>query len=167
MTESKERPGEKNQARGRNGNRFEKSAPDPIVTETIRKIEDQLNDTLEPAMANGLNSFQRKQIDRYFTRIGGYQVKTIRENDESVFLKIYPVGKIKHLAETKAREVLMTGESQCLPPMDSFQRFLVHEYIKTRRGLRTESAGEGNNRFVYIFPVYGRTPRKIKRKLTR
>lgn len=71
------------------------------------------------------------------------------------------------MTETKVQEVLMSGEAVSLPPMDSFERFIIHEYMKNRGGVRTESTGEGEERHVVIFPIFGRTPKKAKRRLTR
>jgi spoIIIJ-associated protein len=82
-------------------------------------------------------------------------------------MKVYPVGKLRRFAEQKAQEVLMKGESEILPPMGSFERFVIHDYLKNRDGVRTESFGEGKDRHVEIFPLFGRNPKKVKRKLTR
>ena len=80
---------------------------------------------------------------------------------------MYPVGELQRMAETKVQEVLMTGESRSLPSMGSYERFIIHEYMKNRSGIRTESFGEGDDRHVELFPVFGRVPKKAKRRLTR
>lgn len=122
---------------------------------------------MEPTVVRGLNAFQQKQFCRHFGRTDEYKIKAFTESDNAVALKVYPVGNLQRLAKTMAQEVLLTGEPKRLPAMGSFERFVVHETIKKRGGLRTESHGEENDRHVEIHPVYGRTPRKTKRKLTR
>jgi predicted RNA-binding protein Jag len=124
-------------------------------------------ETTRPFTITGLSPFQRKQIHQHFERTGEYKIRTFRDEKQEVFLNVYPVGGILRMAETKLQEVLMTGESVALPPMDSFERFIVHEYINSRGGVRTESAGENEERYVAIYPVFGRVPKKAKRRLTR
>jgi len=151
----------------KHGRRFEKPAPDPIVEHAIQNAENNLSNSLTPVVLRSLNGFQQKQVDRYFSRNQEYRVKSIRENENASALQIYPIGNLIRFAETKAQEVLITGEPQVLPPMGAFERFTIHEYIQKRGGLRTESHGEYKQRHVEIFPVFGRTPRKAKRRLTR
>jgi predicted RNA-binding protein Jag len=137
------------------------------VQEAIRAVEQMSPESLEPVVLKDLNAFQRKQVHRHFERTAEYKTKTLRGEGESFVLKVYPVGRLNRLAETKAQEVLMSGEPRSLPPMGSFERFVVHEYIKKRGGLQSESQGEEPERCVRIFPVFGRIPKKAKRRLTR
>ena len=44
---------------------------------------------------------------------------------------------------------------------------LVHDYLKDRDGIKTESYGEGKDRHIEIQPLFGRSPKKSKRRLTR
>jgi hypothetical protein len=122
---------------------------------------------LSPFSIGGLNPFQRKLIHRHFEKTGEYKVRTVRDDADEIVLVIYPVGHLQRIAETLLQEVLMTGESRGLPSMDSYERFVVHEYLKNRGGVRTESYGEAEDRHVEIFPIFGRTPKKAKRRLTR
>lgn len=147
--------------------RSEKRPLDPIVEETIQNVQEQLMNSIEPVILDELNGFQRKCVHHHFSRTDEYKVKAISLNEHAVRLIIYPVGKLRRFAETRAQEVLMTGEPQSFPPMGSFERFIIHDYIKTRGGLHTESIGEGNERHIKVFPIFGRTPRKVKRRLTR
>ena len=113
-----------------------------------------------------LNGFQRKLVHQHFEKTEEYKVKTYHEDDK-IILKVYPIGKLKRLAELKAQEVLIKGETEVLPPMGSFERFIIHDYLKDREGVRTESFGEGKERHIEINPLFGRSPKKVKRRLTR
>ncbi len=151
----------------KHGRYSEKPAPDPAVQEAIRNAEKDLLNSLVPVVLKSLTDFQQKQVHRYFSKNQEYRVKSIYTGENTVALKIFPVGNLIRFAETKAQEVLMKGELQVLPPMGAFERFTIHDYIQKRGGLRTESRGDDTQRHVEIFPVFGRTPRKAKRRLTR
>jgi len=145
---------------------FKKPKFDEKVKEIIQQIEHTLQDSIESVKVQDLNSFQRKLLHEHFEKSQEYKVKTYREN-ENVTMKVYPVGKLKRLAELKAQEVLIKGETEVLPPMGSFERFVIHDYLKDRDGVRTESFGEGRERHIEINPLFGRSPKKIKKRLTR
>lgn len=144
-----------------------KEKMDETVKRAITKAVDSFQDSIEPAILRGLNGFQRKQIHKHFEKSEEYKVKIYREREDTI-LKVYPIGKLKRLAEQKTQEVLMQGQPEVLPPMGSFERFVIHDYLKGREGVRTESFGEaGKDRHIEIVPVFGRNPKKAKRKLTR
>jgi len=148
---------------------FSLSKLDPKVEEEITRIKTYFQDHLDPLEIQNLNAFQRKQLHLYFEKHREYLVRSIRDqaNKEVVVLRVYPLGELQRMAEARVQEVLITGEPQQLPPMDAFARFLVHDYLKDREGIRTESFGEGKERHVRIFPVFGRELKKAKRRLIR
>jgi hypothetical protein len=146
--------------------RFERPPPDPAVLDAVKRVDDSVRESMEPVFVPGLNAFQAKMVSKHFGRGEEVKIKIIENEDKSITLKAYPVGKLRRLAETRAQKVLLSGETQHLPSMGSFERFVVHEYIKNRGGLRSESSGEGEERHVAIFPVFGRIPRKAKRRLS-
>lgn len=149
--------------------RFRRDKPgiDPKIKNEIHKAECHLVDTLEAYIIRGFNGFQRKCIHEHFERTREYRVKSYRENGDCV-LKIYPVGKLRRLAEQNAQVVLMTGRPVNLPPMGAFERFVIHEYLKDREGIKTTSFGEnGVDRHVEIHPLFGRNLKKARRRLTR
>ena len=139
---------------------------DEKVREAIDTLEASLKDSLDPSVIRGFNNLQRKQFILHFEKSQEYKLKTYREQDD-VIIKIFPVGVIKRLTEQKAQEVLMKGVPEVLPPMGSFERFVVHDYLKDRDGIKTESYGEGKDRHIAIQPLFGRSPKKAKRRLTR
>lgn len=135
---------------------------DTNLHESISEAERFLVDSLLPFTFAGLNGYERKKVHQHFENDLEYRVKTYREEDR-IILKVYPVGKLKRLAEKKAQEVLMNGQAEELPPMGSFERFVIHDYLKERHGIKTESTGQrGENRRIVIIPLFGRRPRKIK-----
>jgi predicted RNA-binding protein Jag len=159
----------KEEEKWREKKQFRSNRPqaDEKVKQTIKEAEAALLGQMSSYTAKGLNAFQRKMIHRHFEKTQEYKSKTYRENDTDYVLKIFPVGQLRRLAEQKAQEVLMKGESEVLPPMGAFERFVIHEYLKDRSGIRTESFGEGAERHIEISPVFGRTLKKAKRRLTR
>lgn len=138
---------------------------DEQVAKTISIVEQSFSDSMEPMLIREMNAFQRKQLYRYFEKTDEFQIKSYKENSE-VILRVYPVGKLKRLAEEKMQLVLMNGKPEPLPPMGSFERFIIHSYLKDREGVRTESMGEkGKDRHIEIQPLFGRSPKKAKRRL--
>lgn len=138
---------------------------DDKVRQAIDAAMEHLQDSLTPYEIHDLNGFQRKQIHRFFERKQEYAVKTYR-NEEIFVMKVFPVGRLRRLAEQRAQEVLMKAETIALPPMGSYERFVVHSYLKDRGGVNTESSGDGADRHIEISPVFGRTLKKAKRRLT-
>jgi predicted RNA-binding protein Jag len=140
---------------------------DEKTKETIDAAMEHFRESLDPFPVEGLNPFQRKGIHRHFEKTQEYKVRTVRDEKDEILLIVVPVGHLQRISETMLQEVLMTGEARFLPPMGSYERFIVHEYLKNRGGVRTESCGDGDGRHVQIFPLFGRTPKKAKRRLTR
>jgi len=54
------------------------------------------------------------------------------------------------LAKAGAKKASMTKADVSLPPMNAFERHLVHEELSVRPDVRTESIGEGPSRRVVI-----------------
>jgi len=60
---------------------------------------------------------------------------------------------VQKMADEMAKRVIKTGKPVILPPMEADKRRLVHTYIaKNYPKLKTESADEGQDRFVKIYP---------------
>jgi predicted RNA-binding protein Jag len=150
--------------------REERKRPEPMDDSVRAAIDDAMEqmhrNALAPAVLDGLDPFQRKQVHRHFERTQEYTVRPVHGEGGSVTLRVYPVGGLRRMAESVVQEVLMNGEPRHLPQMGSFERFLVHEYMKERGGVRTESVGEGSERHVVVHPLFGRLPKKAKRRLT-
>src|SRR3972149_7196007 len=58
--------------------------------------------------------------------------------------------EIARMAEEMAERTLEKGEDQTLPPMNSFERRLVHLALEDFAGIKTESVGEEPARHVVI-----------------
>ncbi|MFQ5603670.1 MAG: R3H domain-containing nucleic acid-binding protein [bacterium] len=135
------------------------------IPKIIAEIETKLKDSIVPTPLNGLNSFERKLVHRHFDHNDDYQTRTYRNGDKFT-LFVYPVGNIKRLAAEKAQESLDTGSEVDLPPMGSFERFLVHSTLKDFTGIQTQSVGEGEDRHVQIVSKrFGRGLKRIVRKI--
>jgi spoIIIJ-associated protein len=61
--------------------------------------------------------------------------------------------ELERLAHDVARSVRESGEAELLPPMNSRERWFVHNALKDERGVRSESEGEGARKRVKIFPA--------------
>lgn len=60
---------------------------------------------------------------------------------------------ILELARAAARKAVATKEEISLPPMNAFERRLIHTELSGRPDLKTESAGEGKERYVIVKPI--------------
>jgi hypothetical protein len=141
--------------------------PDPALEQLFDQIEASFQNTLKPYRVSGLKGFQRKLLRRRYENSPEYAIKSYRDGEEVIF-KIYPVGRLRRMAEQKMQEVMMNGRSSPLPPMGAYERFVIHDYLKERDGITTESQGlEGKDRHIIVKPLFGREPRKQKRRLTR
>ncbi len=60
---------------------------------------------------------------------------------------------IIELAKAAARKVLTTKEEVKLPAMNAYERRLVHVELATRPDVKSESVGEGKNRYVVVKPL--------------
>ncbi len=59
---------------------------------------------------------------------------------------------ISSIAAAAAERVLQKMEAISLPPMNSYERRLIHEHASQVPGVSSESAGEGKERHVVISP---------------
>lgn len=166
MSDEKRRPDSRNRMRnfgGRGGPRPEQS--DTNIRKMISEIEEKLIDSVEAHAVNGLNSFERKLIHRHFDNSTSYETRTYR-NGEKFTLCVYPVANIERFAKDKAEEALQTGNSIDLPPMGSFERYIIHNALKDFSGVETTSAGEGKERHVQIISKrFGRGLKRIAKKI--
>ena len=60
---------------------------------------------------------------------------------------------IIEIAKAAARKVAATGQEMTLPPMNAYERRLIHAELAERPDLNTESKGEGKERAVVIKPL--------------
>ena len=56
-------------------------------------------------------------------------------------------------AETAAEKVLRTGVPYAFPPMNSRERRLLHLAFRSIEGVETASNGEGQDRFLAVYPA--------------
>lgn len=60
---------------------------------------------------------------------------------------------IIEIAKAAARKVLLTKGDVALPPMNAYERLLVHTELATRPDVKTESTGEKKDRCVVVKPL--------------
>lgn len=61
--------------------------------------------------------------------------------------------ELRMAAETAAEKVRRTGVPYAFPPMNSRERRLLHMSFRTLEGVETASSGEGQDRFLAVFPA--------------
>lgn len=77
---------------------------------------------------------------------------------ESVFIDINNYrrereGLILELARAAARKAATTGQEVPLPAMNAYERRLIHLELSSRPDVKTESMGEGKERYIVIKPI--------------
>ncbi|HEY6489734.1 MAG TPA: R3H domain-containing nucleic acid-binding protein [Terracidiphilus sp.] len=60
--------------------------------------------------------------------------------------------ELRMAAETAAEKVLRTGVPYAFPPMNSRERRLLHMSFRSIEGIETASSGEGQDRFLAVYP---------------
>jgi spoIIIJ-associated protein len=80
-----------------------------------------------------------------------------RENDLISFdadnFKALRAQELRLAAETAAEKVLRSGVPYAFPPMNSRERRLLHIAFRSLEGVETASSGEGQDRFLAVFPA--------------
>jgi spoIIIJ-associated protein len=80
-----------------------------------------------------------------------------REHDLVSFdagnFKALRAAELRLAAETAAEKVLRSGSPYAFPPMNSRERRLLHLAFKSLEGVETASSGEGQGRFLAVFPA--------------
>ena len=80
-----------------------------------------------------------------------------REHDlisfDAANFKALRANELKLQAETAADKVIRTGTPYAFPPMNSRERRLLHLAFRTMEGVETASSGEGQDRFLAVYPA--------------
>lgn len=61
--------------------------------------------------------------------------------------------ELRMQAETAAEKVLRSGTPYAFPPMNSRERRLLHMAFRGIEGVETQSSGEGQGRFLAVYPA--------------
>jgi spoIIIJ-associated protein len=79
-----------------------------------------------------------------------------RENDlvsfDAANFKALQAQQLKLQAEIAADKVIRSGVPYAFPPMNSRERRQMHLVFKSIEGVETASSGEGQDRFLAVFP---------------
>ncbi len=138
---------------------------DRNIRQLIKNLEEKLQDSIKPEIVNGLNSFERRLVHRHFDHNKDIQTRTYRRAGNFT-LYVYPVGNLEKFAREKAQEAFESGSDIDLPPMGSYERYIVHSALKDMDGIETVSVGEGSERHVQIMSKkFGRGLKKIVKKI--
>ncbi len=82
---------------------------------------------------------KKNQIDLFFLDVNSYRQE--REN------------LIAELARAAAKKAVATKNAVPLPAMNSYERRIVHAELALHPEVKTESSGEGKERYVVIKPL--------------
>jgi spoIIIJ-associated protein len=79
-----------------------------------------------------------------------------RENDlvsfDAANFKALRAQELRMAAEVAAEKVLKSGVPYAFPPMNSRERRLLHLAFRSIKGVETASSGEGQDRFLAVYP---------------
>jgi len=163
------RPGDRQGGRPdrrNNGRHHHRDERNPKIDGLIRRIGEELADSIEPITIPDLNAFERKLIHRQFDNNSQIITKTYRLGEEEYELRVYPVGNLKRYAQQKAEEAMQTRKKVVLPHMSSYERFIIHDYLKTLETVKTSSVGEDDDRHIEIeAEMFGRGLKRFIRKI--
>jgi spoIIIJ-associated protein len=103
-----------------------------MVKENLPAIVDAVNHILQMVA-------KKNQVEAIFLDVNNY-----RHDRERL---------IAELARAAAKKVSATKTEVSLPAMNSYERRLVHMELAVHPEVKTESAGEGKERYVVIKPI--------------
>ena len=103
-----------------------------MVKENLPAIVDAVNHILQMVA-------KKNQVEAIFLDVNNY-----RHDRERL---------IAELARAAAKKVAITKTEVSLPAMNSYERRLVHVELAVRPDVKTESVGEGKERYVIIKPI--------------
>ncbi len=159
MERKSRRPGLNRAPAGRHSEDFAK------IDRILIDIQKNLQDSIEPVSLENLTAYERKRIHSFFDDKPEFKTKTYRDSDQFV-LKIFPVGNLKKFADEKLKLVLETGQSVYLENLGNYERFVIHDHLKSTEGIETTSTGEDDNRILEIKQkAFGRALKKIIKKI--
>lgn len=64
--------------------------------------------------------------------------------------RVKKIESVKKMADETADQVALTGQEKALPPMNSYERRIVHAHLALRQDVKTQSQGEGEERHLVI-----------------
>ncbi|MFQ5632753.1 MAG: R3H domain-containing nucleic acid-binding protein [bacterium] len=138
---------------------------DQKIQRLIRNAQEMLEHSTHAICLEELNAYERKRIHQFYDNKSDFETKTYR-NGEDFLLWIFPVGKLRQYAEEKAKEALETGGDIDLPPMSNYERFIIHDALKSMESVETNSHGENEERYIRITPIkFGRRLKRMVKKL--
>ncbi len=124
--------------------RFKEASVD--VNEEIKRISLQIED-------EAINTKNMPIIISAFNQILKLIAKKHDEGPITVDVNNYHQEKerlVIALAKAGAKKAALTKNDVILPPMNAFERHLIHEELSARPDLKTESIGEGKSRRVVV-----------------
>jgi predicted RNA-binding protein Jag len=97
-----------------------------------------------PALVESINHLYQMIAKKSGTELIFLDVNNYRQERETL---------IAELARAAAKKAVVTKADVSLPAMNSYERRLVHVELAIHPEVKTESAGEGKERYVIIRPI--------------
>jgi len=117
-----------------------------VIDDKSKKVSLRIYDDI-------VNTKDMPIIIHAFSRVLKLIAKKYDEGPISVDINNYHGEKEKlvvELAKAGAKKAAITQNDVVLPPMNAFERHLVHEELAIRPDIKTESIGEGQARRVVV-----------------
>ncbi|MDP1689312.1 MAG: R3H domain-containing nucleic acid-binding protein [bacterium] len=116
--------------------------------EETRKISIFINDPVTPFLKKNLGQYVQD-----FSLLTHLIAKKLNEPLFFIDINNYRVEReriIHEFAKAAAKKVMATKEPIPLPPMNAYERRLVHTTLAVHPEVKTESVGEGRERHIVI-----------------
>lgn len=135
------------EATANNAQQIESSESKNVVADGVI-IDIKLNDPQMLIGQNGQTLFELQRVLKILLnkKLGKYFYLTLDIND----YKKNKIDYLKKIAQDAANEVALTKIKKTLPPMNSYERLIVHKELAARQDIVTQSQGEGTERLIII-----------------
>lgn len=110
----------------------------------IHESENLLKENL-PILVENLNKLTQLIAKRYNIKPLFVDINNYRKERERLIIQ---------LARAAAKKAALTKEEIALPPMNSYERRIIHLELASNPEVKTESQGKGRARHVIIKPIF-------------
>ncbi len=110
-----------------------------FIYDSVNLVKENL-----PTIVESINHLTGMMAKKHNEQAIFFDVNNYRQERENL---------ISELAKAAAKKAATTKEKISLPAMNSYERRIVHVALATRPDVKTESAGQGKERYVIVMPI--------------
>lgn len=110
-----------------------------FIYDSVNLVKENL-----PALVESINHLTGMMAKKHNEQAIFFDVNNYRQERENL---------ISELAKAAAKKAATTKEKISLPAMNSYERRIVHVALATRPDVKTESVGQGKERYVIVLPI--------------